>query len=250
MRSSLRRAAAGLLVVTSALAPLAATADVDTQLEQLRDVMTVRLPDVPRENIRRSAAPGLFEIHSGHSFGYLTADGRFLVSGDLVDLDTGAKLTDARRNEERVRSVQAGAGEAIVFAPPMGLVKQWVTIFTDVDCHYCKLLHREIGDINRAGIGVRYFFYSKYGAPSEAFDQAQSVWCQFDRAGALNTALLYERLPNGAGDCRNPVKKQYDLAVDMGLRGTPVTILPDGSVMYGFMKADKFVAQVREHPLP
>lgn len=226
----------------------AAAQQPDPELEQLRDKLTKTLPDVQRQNIVRSPAPGLFEIHQAHAFGYVTADGRFLVSGDLIDMQSGARITDQRRNQERLQSVLDQAGNAIVFAPPPGQARQWVTIFTDVDCHYCKLLHKEIDAINEAGIGVRYLFFSKDGKPSEAFDEAQKVWCDVDRQGVLSTALLTGKVPRrAAGGCANPVEAQYDLAKAMGLRGTPATILPDGSVFYGFVKAGEFVKQVNQH---
>lgn len=221
----------------------------DPELEQIRDKLARNLPDVQRQNIVRSPAPGLFEIHQAHAFGYVTADGRYLVSGDLIDMQSGARLTDQRRNQERLQSVLDQAGNAIVFAPPPGQARQWVTIFTDVDCHYCKLLHKEIDAINDAGIGVRYLFFSKDGKPSQAFDEAQKVWCDVDRQGVLSTALLTGKLPRrAAGGCPNPIESQYELAKAMGLRGTPATILPDGSVLYGFVKARDFVTQVDQHP--
>ena len=248
LRDGLRYGFAALCVLFGASV---AAQQPDPELEQIRDKLAKNLPDVQRQNIVRSPAPGLFEIHQAHAFGYVTADGRYLVSGDLIDMQSGTRITDYRRNQERLQSVLDQAGNAIVFAPPPGQARQWVTIFTDVDCHYCKLLHKEIDAINEAGIGVRYLFFSKDGKPSQAFDEAQKVWCDVDRQGVLSTALLTGKLPRrNYSACPNPVEAQFEMAKAMGLRGTPATILPDGSVLYGFVKAGEFIKQVDAHSAP
>lgn len=244
---------AGTLVGASAETPSESPAGTpqaapDAELEGLRDRLQAALPEVARENVVRSAAPGLFEVRQGSAYGYVTADGRYLVTGDLIDIDSGARLTEQRRNQQRLAGVNALADQAIVFAPVDREVRQWVTVFTDTDCHYCQLLQRELPDINRAGIGVRYLFFSRYGYPSEAYERARTVWCELDRQGVLNRALLSGKAPAiAATACPNPVLAQYRLAGELGIRGTPASVLPDGSLLYGYMKAEEFVAAVREH---
>ena len=45
----------------------------------------------------------------------------------------------------------------IVFRPEE--VKHSITVFTDIDCGYCRKLHREISAYNDLGIEVRYMFF-------------------------------------------------------------------------------------------
>lgn len=222
-----------------------ATALPDFELERMRDRLATRLPDVRREDIQRSTAAGLYEVRANHAFGYVTADGRYVLSGDLVDLDTGEPVTERRRNLERLRTVDALAPGAIVFAP-VG-VMSWITVFTDVDCEYCRLLHREVPKLNRLGIGVRYLSFSKFGAPSKAYDRARVVWCQKDAQAALNVGLLTGVVPSREPSCSNdPVHDQYKAASDMGLRGTPAVVMPDGSLFYGYAKAEKLADEMHK----
>jgi thiol:disulfide interchange protein DsbC len=235
---------AALLLGCAALAGAAdVPATADPELEQMRDRLATRLPEVHREDVQRSAAAGLFEVHSGNSFGYVTADGRVLISGDMASLDTGERLTDARRNEQRLRIVQALQPDAIVFAPTAPT--QWITVFTDVDCQYCRLLHREVPALNKLGIGIRYVFFSKYGSPSQAFDRARVVWCQNDKQMALNVGLLTGVVPSRKATCKDPVQTQYQAAVDLGIHGTPALVLPDGSEFYGYAKAETIAEEIR-----
>lgn len=241
----MKRARPLLLAVALAL-PAALAAQADPELERVRDRLARALPEVEREDVRRSAAPGLFEVRVGHAFGYVTADGRHLVSGDLIDLDSGVRVTEQRRREERVNTVAGFADQAIVFAPPPERLRYWVTIFTDTDCEYCRMLHREVPEMNERGIGVRYLFFSKYGAPSDAFKRAQYVWCSADRNEALTRGLLTGKVQESGKICDNPVLEQYLAARGMGLKGTPVAILPSGKVFYGYVNAEGLLAQLEQ----
>lgn len=236
--------AAALLLSVASLATFAADAPPDPELEQMRDRLATRLPEVRREDVQRSAAPGLFEVRSGVSFGYVTADGKYVISGEMASLDSGERITDARRDQYRLNVVQDLAADAIEFAPAQPT--QWITVFTDVDCHYCRLLHREVPELNKLGIGIRYVFFSKYGSPSQAFDRARVIWCQKDKQASLNVGLLSGVVPSREASCKDPVRQQYQAAVDLGIHGTPALILPDGGLSYGYAKAETIVQEISD----
>lgn len=236
----------GLLTLLLFGAESLAADNTDAELEQLRDRVIKNLPDVRRENIQRSPATGLFEIRIDNAFGYVTSDGRYLVAGDVIDMSSGERITERRRGQTRLQEIEKLQAGAIEFAPPPDQLKRWITVFTDVDCEYCRLLHREVPELNRRGIGVRYLFFSKYGAPSEAADRAQQIWCSKDRHEVLDHGLLTGELPKKKPRslCKNPVIDQYLAASRMGLRGTPMTVLADGSVFAGYTKAAELVAEI------
>ncbi|WP_299696317.1 DsbC family protein [Hydrocarboniphaga sp.] len=239
----MRIAIAVLLLLASTTPSIAADAAPDPELEQMRDRLATRLPEVRREDVQRSAAPGLFEVRSGMTFGYVTADGLYVISGEMADLSTGERITEARRDRERLGIAQRLQPDAIVFAP--AAPTQWITVFTDVDCHYCRLLHREVPELNKLGIGIRYVFFSKYGSPSQAYDRARVIWCQKDRQASLNVGLLSGVVPTRDASCKDPVRDQYQAAVDLGIHGTPAMILPDGGLFYGYAKAESIVEEIR-----
>jgi thiol:disulfide interchange protein DsbC len=232
------------MLLSSAMPAFAADPSADPELEQMRDRLATRLPEVRREDIQRSAASGMFEVRSGTTFGYVTADGKFVISGDMANLDSGERITEARRDQYRLKVAQNLQADAIEFAPSQAT--QWLTVFTDVDCHYCRLLHREVPELNKLGIGIRYVFFSKYGSPSQAYDRARVVWCQKDRQASLNVGLLSGVVPSREASCKDPVRTQYQAAVDLGIHGTPAIILPDGGLFYGYAKADAIVQEISD----
>lgn len=225
-------------------APGDGTAAHDAGLEVVRDAVIASLPGVERENIQRSAVPGLYELRQDGQYGYVTGDGLHLVDGDLINLESRVNLTENKRKDLRVTELAAlGEENMIVFAPEKTAYA--VTVFTDIDCGYCRKLHREIEDYNARGIAIRYAFYPRAGPNSPSFRKAESVWCADDRKQALTLAKQGADLQDKA-DCENPVAREYLLGAQLGLRGTPMMILPDGEVVNGYMPAEALAERLQK----
>ncbi len=204
--------------------------------EELQKKLAKFLPDLKAEDIRATEAAGLYEVKSDGNYGYVTADGKFLIAGDLVDLGSGESLTENRRRGDRVAKLEAlGTDNMIVFAPAGG-TKHVVTVFTDIDCGYCRKLHSEIAQYNAAGIEIRYVSYPRSGPNSESFHKAQAVWCAADRKAAL-TAAKQGGAVTGEAACNDPIGREWALGNELGLRGTPLLVLEDGSVVNGYVPA-------------
>lgn len=215
----------------------AASAAVDAGIEAVRDRVAQILPDIRREDVRPAPAQGLYEVQQGTLFGYVTADGKYLIEGDLIDLANGISLTEVRRKGDRVAKLDAlGEQNMIVFSPASGQTKYAITVFTDIDCGYCRKLHREIEEYTTRGIEVRYVFYPRSGPNSESFKKAQMVWCSADRKQALTLAKAGAPL-SGNASCDSPIEREWVLGGELGLRGTPMLVLPDGEVVNGYVPA-------------
>ncbi len=218
----------------------AAAAPADPQsLEAVRAAITAKLPDLNPDKINASEAPGLYEIQHGSLYGYVTADGKYLIEGDLIDLDSGISLTEQKRKATRVARLDAlGEDKMIIFAPEKAEdVKYTVTVFTDVDCGYCRKLHREIDSYTDRGIEIRYLFYPRSGPNTDSFRKAEAVWCSDDRKHAMTVAKQGGKF-TGDTSCDNPVREEWQLGSELGLRGTPMLILPDGEVVNGYVPAE------------
>ena len=214
------------------------------ELETLRDKLTKKLPEIKRENINPSPIAGIYEVQRGHLFGYVTADGHYLIQGDLVDVDKGEEITENHRRADRLNAIASLGDQYIEFAPkPPVQTKYTINVFTDVDCGYCRKLHSEIASYNAQGIAVRYLFFPRTGPNSPSYVKAESVWCSDDRKEALTRAKKGEQLSAGAS-CPNPVMKEYELGVDLGVRGTPALVLPNGDLFPGYVPAQQLAAML------
>jgi thiol:disulfide interchange protein DsbC len=167
--------------------------------------------------------------------GYVSADGRYFVDGDVFDMKSKQNLTEPRRQEGRLDLLAAIAdSDAIVFSPA-GEVRHTLTVFTDVDCRYCRRMHQEIADFNRLGFRVRYVFYPVGGPGSDNWRKAEAVWCSADRQDALTRAKRGEDIKTAK--CKTPVAAHYALGERLGIRGTPGIITDGGEYLAGYMPA-------------
>lgn len=205
------------------------------------ELLTQIYPGLDIENMRQTEA-GLWEVSQGTAYGYLTTDGRYLVQGDLVDLQTGESLTENRRNDSRKQVIDQIGEEQMVTFSPEGETKHVIYVFTDVDCGYCRKLHNEVPQLNKMGIEVRYLAYPRdfpRGAQSRTAPKMVSAWCAKNPQEALTKLKNSQAIPTAS--CDNPVAEQYMLGGTVGVTGTPAIVTTRGELVPGYMPADSLV---------
>lgn len=215
-------------------------------LAKLRDRLAQDVGRPPDE-IRASATPGLLEAQWGGLFAYVTADGRYVVYGDMVDLSNGNELTEARRRSDRLAAInRLGVENMIEYTPtPPAPSRYVVTVFTDIDCGYCRQLHRDIDDYNARGIAIRYVFYPRTGPDTESFKKAVAVWCSSNHKLAFTRAAAGAPLI-GNPQCANPIQREYELGLSFGIRGTPLLVLPNGAAVSGYLPPDVLLTRLNQ----
>jgi thiol:disulfide interchange protein DsbC len=207
-----------------------------------------RIPGTRPEELRTTPINGVYELAHGADFAYVSADGKYAITGDLYDLGNNDDLTEARRREVRAKMVAAfPESEMIIFGPKDP--KYTVTVFTDVDCAFCRKFHSQIADYNRLGIRVRYLLYPRTEPKSPSWVRAEQVWCAADRGAALTKAKLGQDLPNKPCNA-NPVAHIHTLGQDFALQGTPDIVLPNGEMFPGYVPPDVLAQRLRDaqHP--
>jgi thiol:disulfide interchange protein DsbC len=206
-----------------------------------------KFPGAKAEDIQPSAIKGMFEVRLGGDVAYVSSDGRYLISGDMFDIDSRVNLTESGRSDSR-RKLLAKLDEKdmIVFAPENAKEspKHTITVFTDVECGYCQKLHSEIAQINKLGVRVRYMAYPRAGPGTADWAKMESVWCSKDRKAAITQAKQGSDVKAGA--CATPVAKQYELGEQMGVRGTPAIYTLSGDYIGGYLPPQQLLQQLDE----
>ena len=222
----------------SAAGPAAVPADV-------RARVVSKLHGAKPEDVAASPIPGLYEVTMGGLIAYVTSDGKYLVSGNVYDLDTEVNLTAARRNAARAKALAAvGDDQMIVFSPANA--KMTVTVFTDIDCGYCRKFHSQIADINKAGVRVRYLMFPRTGPGTDSWRKAEAVWCAKDRRDALTRAKRGESLKSTNCPAASSIKTQYSMGEDLGVEGTPAIFTQNGDYVGGFMTPEQLVQVIQD----
>ncbi len=175
-----------------------------------------KLKDVSPSDVSSSPVPGLYEVTMGGLIAYVSADGKYLVSGNIYDLESEVNLTALRRNAARAKALASlRDDQMIVFSPENP--KMTVTVFTDIDCGYCRKFHNHIADLNKAGVRVRYMMYPRTGPETESWRKAEAVWCSADRRDALTRAKKGDAVKaKNCGDAA--ITAQYEMGGELGVR--------------------------------
>ncbi|MBU2709675.1 DsbC family protein [Zooshikella harenae] len=196
--------------------------------------------NVKVEKVEESPVKGVYAVTlAGNQIIYSNVDGNYIFRGDLLKLD-GKKVTNLtakERNKEVAKLLKDFPDEKMVVFSPKGKKKAHITVFTDVDCGFCRKLHKEVPQLNEMGIEVRYMAFPRGGEQSPAFATMQSVWCSKDRQQAMTKAKNGEKIT--ADKCDNPVLEEFKLGVQLGVNGTPALFLADGTMIPGYRPADQ-----------
>jgi thiol:disulfide interchange protein DsbC len=227
-----------ILFLTGALLAGAPMAWADDMSDKIRTRFQTLLPGQEVSSIEKAPVEGFYEVIVGSEVMYMSVDAKHLFfNGSLYDLSDGVvNLTEERRNGLRREAIAAiGEDSMISFGPADA--QDTITVFTDIDCGYCRRLHNEIEKYNAAGIRVRYLFFPRSGPGTDSFRKAVSVWCADDRREAMTAAKRGDDVE--ARDCENPVGDQYNLGRELGVSGTPALLFDNGELVPGYVPADR-----------
>ena len=228
-----------LLVLTGHVA----LADSSDQAEDIERILEA-FPELDATAVRPAPMEGMYEISIGSQVGYISGDARYLIQGDLFDVETEQNLTEERRMAARIDTLDAiGQANMIVFEPEEA--SHTITVFTDIDCGYCRKLHRQIAGYNELGIRVRYLFFPRSGPQTASWFKAEQVWCADDRNAALTLAKAGGVLEAEACEV-TPVAEHYQLGRAIGISGTPAIIADTGQLIPGYVSPQELLKYLED----
>ena len=219
-----------------------AAQDEGEQAAEIRAKLIEAFPNFTPDSIKPSALPGFHEAAYGIQVIYVSNDGRYVIEGNLFDIGDNRKdLTELSQAELRKEYlVEVQKQESINFGSKKP--KHVVTVFTDIDCPYCRKLHDEMDEYASYGIQVNYLLFPRTGLSSAGYHKSVSIWCSDDRADALTRAKAGEDIGNQA--CENPVKEHYQIGKKVGVTGTPAVLTEDGRLFPGYLPAKQMAQRL------
>ena len=207
----------------------------------VRAAIASLVPGAKIDSISEAKMPNFYEVMLQGQIVYVSHDGKYLVQGSIFDIANKTDLTEASRSVQRREALKTlGKDKRIAFAPAQ--VKHTVTVFTDIDCGYCRRMHQQMAEYNKLGIAVDYLFFPRAGLGSESFDKAVSVWCAADRAKAMTDAKAGVAMDKK--ECANPIEEEYALGNKIGVNGTPAVIAADGTQLGGYLPPDQMLQRL------
>lgn len=232
-----------LLAAMLAATPLLVHAAEPSADAAARKAMHELVPQAKIDAVEAAPMTGFRQVIVGGQMVYVSDDGKFLLQGTLYDTSQKRDLTSARLAlDTRDKLAAVPANEHIAFAPS-GKPKFKITVFTDLDCGYCRKMHSEIAEYNKRGIEVDYLFFPRSGIGTPSYDKAVSVWCAKDRKAAF-TAAKSGKNPAPL-KCDNPVAEEFTLGTQIGVNGTPTVLAADGTKIGGYLPPEQMLQRLQ-----
>jgi thiol:disulfide interchange protein DsbC len=218
------------------LLAFSASAVADTDYSAVEERIRALAPGATDIAISETPIEGVLMVQVSGDIVYATADGKYLIQGRVIDLETREDLTEGAKSDIRKQFMaEMDTERQITFSPEDPTYE--LTVFTDIDCGYCRKLHAQVDEYNEAGIAIHYMAFPRAGIGSRSYEKAVSVWCADDPQEAMTQAKAGEDLE--PVQCDNPIAEQYQLGQAMGVSGTPALLTPDGQLIPGYVPPDQ-----------
>jgi thiol:disulfide interchange protein DsbC len=198
------------------------------------------------ESIQKSSIAGLYAVYYGDLEPiYVTEDGNFFIYGNIfkINKDSISNITDIEIAQRRSLILSSLVSSELISFKSAN-EEYVVTVFTDVDCGYCRKLHNEIKEYNKLGITINYAAFPRSGLGSEAFMKMVSAWCSENKM--LNLTRLKNNKEVEINFCeRQPVSKHYAIGNKLGVTGTPAIFSSDGRLFPGYLSPEDLLIKLK-----
>ena len=209
----------------------------------IRGTVSNAYPDVAIDEIKK-IDDNFHEIIINKQIYYATNDGKYLIVGNVINLNTKESITENTKMNQRLSIIDSiDMKNFMIFKPKK--TDHILTIFTDTSCPYCQKLHNEIPDLLENNIEIRYVLFSRNGNDVDAYQQLVSAWCSADKIDALEDLFSGDILDD-ASNCENPIARNFDYAGSLSVEGTPTIFLEDGRIIPGYQNYKNILAFINK----
>jgi len=207
----------------------------------IRRALEGKLP-APIERVLKTAYPGLYEINFDKKIAYTNGEGSFLLVGNLIDVKTGAMVT-----QQRLRKLTAIDFSSLPLELAIKTVRgkgsRVLAVFSDPLCPYCKKQEQELAKL--ADVTMYTFLTPFERLHPGATAKSRAIWCAADRAAAWEAFMLKGKEPAPAS-CADPVAQTMALGEKHGFDSTPTLVFSDGAVVRSVRSAAQVERLINE----
>ncbi|WP_028492165.1 DsbC family protein [Thioalkalivibrio sp. ALE19] len=222
-----------------ALAAVGTTAQASEAIEQ---AMSQAIPDAEIDSIQSTPLEGIKEVRYGTEIFYVSEDGRYVMQGSLIDLQTRENLTEQAKGGARAELFAAIDDSELVVYEPNGETRAVLNIFTDPNCPYCRDIHADLPEYLEAGVKVRYLMFPVLGQDSPEI--MNRTWCADDRQAAMDRSKEGDKLTDLDSGCATPQDEHMQLGQSLGVRGTPALFTENGEMLAGYVEPEEVLSRV------
>ena len=173
---------------------------------------------------------------------YISEDGRYLAQGEVIDLQTRINLTQYRMSSLAKEILETTTDdEKIIYKAADE--KYIINVFTDVDCPYCRKLHKDVDALNKLGVTMKYLAFPRTGVNTKSYYRSVAIWCADDQKQAMDRGMIQKGNP--LVDCKNSIIDHLILAKKLNVTGTPFIFFENGDHIPGYVKPKGLLKEIK-----
>jgi thiol:disulfide interchange protein DsbC len=218
----------------------------DQQERNIGYYLSQRLGPKHLKNLTKTESDAVWQVPFQDRYLYLVDGGKYALSGELIDLRDGRNITKLTQQKVAKDALAKIDITDTINYPALTTQQAEITVFTDTSCPYCRKLHKEVPELQKAGISVRYLPFARGGKRGPGYKTLKSVWCAKDRAKALTDAKneLTIGLADGSCEQANVIDTAYQLGNEIGVTGTPAIFKSNGEKIEGYVPFKQLIPMV------
>lgn len=210
----------------------------------LTKLLRQRIGSSEIDGVEETDIDDVWQVQIGNRFIYLLDGGKYALTGDLINLEDGLNLTERARRIDVITLLASFDDKELIVFPAAGNTRATLDVFTDTSCPFCQKLHGEIGELQAAGITVRYIPYPRGGSRGPGYETLKSVWCAENRQQAMTDAKNQKTDGLPPGNCARAaiVDRGYQAGNRIGIGGTPALFTEDGEKIEGYRPHQELIS--------
>ncbi len=182
----------------------------------------------------------------------ISEDGKHLIGGDVVDMETKENYLEKAKDNSRKRVLDAIEPKNYISYPHQTEEKQGVIfVYSDITCGYCQMLHKEYEKLTASGFEIRVLPFPRNVGSEHYLETAvykntvamMSTPINEERI-KIHDKLMLGLVASHAGNNKagmEAVAHGIESGVRVGLKGTPHIVFDDGRAISGYMTAEKLI---------
>jgi thiol:disulfide interchange protein DsbC len=173
-------------------------------------------------------------------------DGGYLFFGKVINTSTRTDMMEVANLQHRQTLISSIPREKLLTYSAKQQLHR-ITIFTDIDCPFCRKLHTQIKDLNQQGVTIDYVMIPRGQVGSKAFTKTVNTLCATNSQAAMDSAMhngYFESSTQATTDCIDNLKAQQALAQTFGFSATPTILFANGEVVAGFINTQALLARL------
>lgn len=174
----------------------------------------------------------------------ISDDAQYVTDGEISVIENG-QFTGLDENFEKRKNISVFSSlddAQLITYPATTTEKAVIYVATDVNCPYCRMLHKQMSSLNKKGVTVKTIGYPIY---EQSPEQMRGIWCQADetsRRKALDSAMLKgEMTPTPASCSADYVTPNREKAAGLAVIATPAIYRDDGVLFQASFESPEFL---------